>query len=82
MKWPSIDESVSKCSLILLAIRCGGKHISGSGSKFNCAVRVGSDDLGYGPGSGFNFKPVQTSRRAVSEPLPPALPQQNTLLPI
>ncbi len=32
--------------------------------------RVGSDDLGYGPGSGFNFKPVQTSRRAVSDPLP------------
>ncbi len=22
--------------------------------------RVGSDELGYGPGSGFNFKPVQT----------------------
>ncbi len=23
--------------------------------------RVGSDDLGYGPGSGFSFEPVQTS---------------------
>ncbi len=23
--------------------------------------RVGSDDLGYGPGSGFSLKPVQTS---------------------
>ncbi len=39
---------------------------SGSGSKFNCAARVGSgrvgsDDLGYGPGSGFRFEPVQTS---------------------
>ncbi len=39
---------------------------SGSGSKFNCAARVGSgrvgsDDLGYGPGSGFSFEPVQTS---------------------
>ncbi len=35
--------------------------MSGSGSKFNCAARVGSDDLGYGPGSGFSLKPVQTS---------------------
>ncbi len=34
---------------------------SGSGSKFNCAAWVGSDDLGYGPGSGFTLKPVQTS---------------------
>ncbi len=25
--------------------------------------RVGSDDLGYGPGSGFSFEPVQTSSR-------------------
>ncbi len=25
--------------------------------------RVGSDDLGYGPGSGFSLKPVQTSNR-------------------
>ncbi len=24
--------------------------------------RVGSDDLGYGPGSGFSFEPVQTSK--------------------
>ncbi len=32
---------------------------SSSGYKFNCAARVRSDDLGYGPGSG--FKPVQTS---------------------
>ncbi len=43
----------------------GGKKISGSvsGSKFNwCrSGRVGSDDLGYGPGSGFTLKPVQTS---------------------
>ncbi len=23
--------------------------------------RVGSDDLGYGPGSGFSFEPVQNS---------------------
>ncbi len=39
----------------------GGDFRSGSGSKFNCATRVGSDDLGYGPGSGFSFEPVQTS---------------------
>ncbi len=62
-----------KCSLIpffFLVIRCGagggggggGDFGSGSGSKFNCAARVGSDDLGYGPGSGFSFEPVQTSR--------------------
>ncbi len=30
-------------------------------SKCNCAARVGSDDLGYVPGSGFSLKPVQTS---------------------
>ncbi len=64
-----------------------GGDILSSGSKLNCAAQVGSvgsDDLGYGPGSGFNFKPVQTSRRAVSDPLPepPTLLQQNTLLPI
>ncbi len=44
----------------------GGDFGSGSGSKFNCAARVGSgrvgsDNLGYGPGSGFSFEPVQTS---------------------
>ncbi len=43
-----------------------GDFGSGSGSKFNCAARVGSgrvgsDDLGYGPGSGFSFEPVQSS---------------------
>ncbi len=31
------------------------------GSKFDYAARVGSDDLGYGPGLGFRFEPVQTS---------------------
>ncbi len=45
-----------------------GDFGSGSGSKFNCAARVGSgrvgsDDLGYGPGSGFSFEPVQNSSR-------------------
>ncbi len=41
----------------------GGDFESGSGSKFKlcCSGRVGSDDLGYGPGSGFSFEPVQTS---------------------
>ncbi len=44
----------------------GGDLGSGSGSKFNRAARVGSgwvgsDNLGYGPGSGFSFEPVQTS---------------------
>ncbi len=46
---------------------------SGSGSKFNCAARVGSgrvgsDDLGYGPGSGFSFEPVQTSKSDTGVP--------------
>ncbi len=53
-----------------LANRCKkiklNKKTSGSGSKFNCAARVGSDDLGYGPGSGFSLKPVQTSTANVS----------------
>ncbi len=41
--------------------------ISGRVRALNLTVplgsgRVGSDDLGYGPGSGFSFEPVQTSR--------------------
>ncbi len=40
--------------------------ISGRVRALNLTVplgsgRVGSDNLGYGPGSGFSFKPVQTS---------------------
>ncbi len=55
-----------KCNLFPLLFAVGrggggGDFGSGSGSKFNCAARVGSDDLGYGPGSGFSFEPVQTS---------------------
>ncbi len=50
-------------------IRCGagaGGGISGRVRALNLTVllgsgRVGSDDLGYGPGSGFSFEPVQTS---------------------
>ncbi len=45
----------------LFVVGGGGDFGSGLGSKFNCAARVGSDDLGYGPGSGFSFEPVQTS---------------------
>ncbi len=52
-------------------IRCGaggGGGISGRVRALNLTVllgsgRVGSDDLGYGPGSGFSFEPVQTSNR-------------------
>ncbi len=35
--------------------------------------RVGSDDLGYGPGSGFSFEPVQTSSSPHSKPSQPPL---------
>ncbi len=46
----------------------GGGGISGRVQALNLTVplgsgRVGSDNLGYGPGSGFSFEPVQTSRR-------------------
>ncbi len=42
--------------------------ISGRVRALNLTVplgsgRVGSDDLGYGPGSGFSFEPVQTSSK-------------------
>ncbi len=44
----------------------GGGEISGRVRALNLTVplgsgRVGSDNLGYGPGSGFSFEPVQTS---------------------
>ncbi len=50
----------------LLAIRWGGGGISGRVRALILTVplglgRVGSDNLGYGPGSGFSFEPVQTS---------------------
>ncbi len=57
-----------------MAIRCEKIiiKISGSGRvrALNLTVplgsgRVGSDDLGYGPGSGFSLKPVQTSSQHV-----------------
>ncbi len=44
----------------------GGGGISGRVRALNLTVplgsgRVRSDNLGYGPGSGFSFEPVQTS---------------------
>ncbi len=64
-----------KCSLFpfffWLFVGGGGDLGSGSGSKFNRAARVGSgrvgsDNLGYGPGSGFSFEPVQTSNACIA----------------
>ncbi len=48
--------------------------ISGRVRALNLTVplgsgRVGSDDLGYGPGSGFSFEPVQTSTWGVCQSL-------------
>ncbi len=45
-----------------------GGGISGRVRALNLTVplgsgRVGSDDLGYGPGSGFSFEPVQNSNQ-------------------
>ncbi len=63
-----IDYTVKETLFILnyKQIKKAKDFGSGSGSKFNCAARVGSgrvgsDDLGYGPGSGFSFEPVQNS---------------------
>ncbi len=64
-----------KCSLFPLFFSwlfVGGGGISGRVRALNLTVPlgsglVGSDDLGYGPGSGFSFEPVQTSRMNVSE---------------
>ncbi len=55
------NREMQSFSFFLFVMGGGGDFGSGSGSKFNCAARVGSDDLGYGPGSGFSFEPVQTS---------------------
>ncbi len=57
-----------KCSLFpffFVGYSLGG-GISGRVRAVNITVplgsgRVGSDNLGYGPGSGFSFEPVQTS---------------------
>ncbi len=60
-----------KCNpfpFFLLFVIGGGGGISGRVRALNLTVplgsgRVGSDDLGYGPGSGFSFEPVQISIR-------------------
>ncbi len=40
----------------LFVVEGGGDF--GFSSKFNCAARFGSDDLGNGPGLGFSLKPL------------------------
>ncbi len=59
-----------KCNLfpffLLFVVGRGRGGISGRVRALNLTVplgsgRVGSDDLGYGPGSGFSFEPVQNS---------------------
>ncbi len=59
-------QSFSFFFKFVLGGRGGGGVISGRVRALNLTVplgsgRVGSDDLGYGPGSGFSFEPVQTS---------------------
>ncbi len=56
---------------LLFVVGGGGGGISGRVRALNLTVplgsgRVRSDNLGYGPGSGFSFEPVQTSTREVS----------------
>ncbi len=56
-----------KCSLFPFFVGYSlGGGISGRVRALNLTMplgsgRVGSDNLGYGPGSGFSFEPVQTS---------------------
>ncbi len=57
----------------------GGGGNSGRVRALNLTVplgsgRVGSDDLGYGPGSGFSFEPVQTSSSRKGSGHPKRLP--------
>ncbi len=54
-------------SFFFFSYSLGGGGISGRVRALNLTVplgsgRVGSDDLGYGPGLGFSFEPVQTSK--------------------
>ncbi len=42
--------------------------------------RVGSDNLGYGPGSGFSFEPVQTSNAQAMTPPPPCFTDEAVCL--
>ncbi len=53
-------------SFFFVGYSLGGGGVSGRVRALNLTVplgsgRVGSDNLGYGPGSGFSFEPVQTS---------------------
>ncbi len=57
-------------SFFLLFVVGRGGGISGRVRALNLTVplgsgRVGSDDLGYGPGSGFSFEPVQNSSQCL-----------------
>ncbi len=53
-----------KCRLFFWLLVIGGEkrfRVRFRALNLTDAARVGSDDLGYGPGSGFTLKPVQTS---------------------
>ncbi len=59
-------EELSSCPYKIHKLGGGGGGISGRVRALNLTLplgsgRVGSDNLGYGPGSGFSFEPVQTS---------------------
>ncbi len=59
-------------SIFFFWLFVGGDLGSGRVRALNLTVplgsgRVGSDNLGYGPGSGFSFEPVQTSRERERE---------------
>ncbi len=59
-------------SIFFVGYSLWGGGISGRVRALNLTVplgsgRVGSDNLGYGPGSGFSFEPVQTSTLYISD---------------
>ncbi len=62
-------HAIVKCNLFpffCYSLLGAGGGISGRVRALNLTVplgsgRAGSDDLGYGPGSGFSFEPVQIS---------------------
>ncbi len=63
-----VTATVTALSFFFVGYSLGGGGDFGSGRvrALNLTVplgsgRVGSDNLGYGPGSGFSFEPVQTS---------------------
>ncbi len=72
--WPL--HAIVKCSIFFFLVGYslwGEKKILGQVRALNLTVPVGSDDLGYGPDSGFSLKPVQTSNCWSAEPLKVAL---------